>query len=125
MFSHQLNVNGIALDAPETVLIQVPSGLWNFSSLGAKTSALPRTKDSANGQMALSIKSLKINGARLSLTQGGGQPQVLDNVSIEVKRLYAPIRLPLFVVGERGWGWRRALELKPGRLTRRTRRIRR
>jgi AsmA protein len=88
LFSHRLNVDGMTIDAPETVLIQVPSGLWNFSSLGAKTSAQAKPVASS-GKFALSMKSLKINGARLSLTQGRGAPQVLDNVNIELKN-FAP-----------------------------------
>jgi AsmA protein len=85
LFSHKLNVDGAALDGPEAALIQLPSGQWNFSSLGAGDPARPRTAGPAGGQMALSMKSLKINGARLSLTRRGGKPQVLENVSVEVK----------------------------------------
>jgi AsmA protein len=82
LFSRKLNVNGMTIDTPETVLIQTPSGVWNFSSLGTRTK--PRA-GSSSGNLALSVKSLKINGATLSLTQGGGKPQILDDVSIEVK----------------------------------------
>src|ERR1700691_6304420 len=41
LFSRRLNVDGITIDTPETILIQVPSGVWNFSSLGAKSSTQP------------------------------------------------------------------------------------
>ena len=37
-FSRKLNVKGVSIDSPDTVLIQAPSGIWNFSSLGAKAS---------------------------------------------------------------------------------------
>jgi AsmA protein len=79
--SRKLNVRGMTLDTPETTLIQVPSGLWNFSSLGASSSAT----GSASGELALSMKSLKINGARVSLKQGGGKPAMFENISVEVK----------------------------------------
>ena len=85
VFSHKLNISGVTIDTPETVLIQVPSGQWNFSTLGVKSQA----SDSSSGQLAVSMKSLMIKSARLSLTQGNSQPQVFDNVSIEVKD-YAP-----------------------------------
>jgi AsmA protein len=78
IFSHKLNIGGATIDKPDTVLIQVPSGMWNFSSLGAGSPG------AASGQLTLSMKSLKIDGARLSLTQGGAT-QTLDDVSIEVK----------------------------------------
>ena len=81
LFSRKLNVNGMNIDAPEIALIQAPSGLWNFSSLGAKSSAQPQAASSA-GEMTLSMKSLKINGARLSLAQAGKKPEILDKVNI-------------------------------------------
>jgi AsmA protein len=84
LFSRKLKVNGITFDIPFVALIQSPSGVWNFSSLGAKTAAQPGA-GSSNGSLALSVKSLKINGAKVSLAQGSGEPQVLDNVTIEVK----------------------------------------
>jgi AsmA protein len=88
LFSRKLNVRGLTIDTPETALIQIPSGVWNFSSMGTKSAARANSS-SSNGNLALSVKSLKINGARLSLTQGGGKPRILDNVSIEVDN-FAP-----------------------------------
>src|SRR5579863_5384981 len=85
VFSHKLNISDVTIDTPETILIQVPSGQWNFSTLGAKS----QKPSSDNEQLALSMKSLKINAARLSLTQGNAQPQTFDNVNIEVMD-YAP-----------------------------------
>ncbi len=81
LFSHKLNIGSVTIDSPETILIQVPSGMWNFSSLGMRQQA----PGMGSEKLSLSMKSLKINGARLSLTQGTGQPQILENVNIEVK----------------------------------------
>ncbi len=86
LFTRKLSVNEITVDTPEAVLIQSPAGVWNFSSLGGKSSAQLQASTSPAGNMALSMKSLNINGARLSLTQGG-QTEVLDNVSIHAKDL--------------------------------------
>jgi AsmA protein len=88
VFSHKLNISGATIDTPDTMLIQVPSGQWNFSTLGAKSQA------PGSDKLSVSMKSLMIRNARLSLTQGtttqgSGQPQIFDNVSIEVKD-YAP-----------------------------------
>jgi AsmA protein len=85
VFSHKLNVDGATIQTPEAVLIQMPSGQWNFSSLGARTSAQPSGADTQNGKLALSMKSLKIDNARLELTQPGGRPEMLENVNIEVQ----------------------------------------
>jgi AsmA protein len=113
LFSRKLNVNGMAIDTPETVLIQVPTGLWNFSSLGAKSSSGPPAS-SANGNLALSMKSLKINGARLSLTQGPGKPEILDNVNIEVKDFAPGAVFPFSFSAKIAGGGDVALEGKAG-----------
>jgi AsmA protein len=111
LFSRKLNVSGLAIDTPETVLIQLPSGVWNFSSLGTKSSARPA---STNGGMALSMKSLKINGARVSLTQGGGKPDVIENVSIEVKDFSPGAAFPFTLSAKIVGGGDVALEGKAG-----------
>jgi AsmA protein len=85
LFSRKLSIGGMTIESPETVLIQIPSGTWNFSSLGAKSGTPSQPAPSGSGNLDLSMKSLKINNARLSLTQGRGGPQILENVSIEVK----------------------------------------
>src|SRR5580698_2229609 len=104
VFSHKLNVSGVTIDAPETVLIQVPSGMWNFSSLGANSS----------GQLALSMKSLKINGARVSLNQGGAPAQTFENVSIEVKDFAPGSAFPFSVSTKIAGGGDLALDGKAG-----------
>jgi len=110
LFSRKLNVNGMTIDTPETVLIQIPSGVWNFSSLGTKSS----TPSSSNGDLALSMKSLKINGARISLTQGGGKPAILDNVSIDVKDFAPGSVFPFSVQAKIEGGGEIALDGKAG-----------
>ncbi len=108
VFSHKLNISGATIDAPETVLIQDPSGKWNFSTLGAKS------KTPSSDKLSVSMKSLVIKSARLSLTQPGGPPQVFDNVSIEVKD-YAPgIAFPFSMTTKIAGGGDLALEGKAG-----------
>jgi AsmA protein len=116
LFSRRLSVNGVTLETPAAVLIQLPSGRWNFSSLGPKASAQPQPAGSSSGQMALSVKSLKINGARLSLTQGGGKPQLLDNVSIEVKEFAPGSAFPFTLSAKVASGGTVALDGKAGPL---------
>jgi AsmA protein len=104
-------VNGLTIDTPETVLVQAPSGVWNFSSLGTKSSAGPA---STNGQLALSVKSLKINAARVSLTQGNGKPEILDNVTIEVKDFAPGAVFPFSLSAKIAGGGDVALQGKAG-----------
>jgi AsmA protein len=110
LFSRKLNVNGMTIDTPETILIQVPSGVWNFSSLGTKSSA----PSPSSGELELSMKSLKINNARISLTQGGGKPAILDNVSIEVKDFAPRSAFPFSMQAKIDGGGDVALEGKAG-----------
>jgi AsmA protein len=110
LFSHKLNIGAVTIDSPETVLIQVPSGMWNFSSLGMRQQA----PGAGSEKLSLSMKSLKINGARLSLTQGTGQPQVLENVSIEVKDFAPESAFPFSLSSKIAGGGDVSLEGKAG-----------
>src|ERR1700719_4483495 len=38
IFSKKLNVTGVEIDAPQIELIQSDTGVWNFATLGAKSS---------------------------------------------------------------------------------------
>lgn len=109
LFSHRLNVDGMSIESPDTVLVQAPSGVWNFSSLGAKAAG-----GQTSGQMSISMKSLKINGARLSLTQGRGAPRVLDDVSIEVKDFAPGSVFPFSLSAKIAGGGTVALDGKAG-----------
>jgi AsmA protein len=114
LFSHKLNVSGMNIDAPVIALIQAPSGLWNFSSLGTASSAQPQAASSAGGEMTLTMKSLKINDARLSLAQAGNKPEILDNVNIEVKDFAPGSVCPFSLSGQIGGGGDIALNGKAG-----------
>src|SRR6516165_8500761 len=69
IFSHRLNVTGITIDNPEIVLLQAPSGDWNFSTLGTttspgKTASKPGSTSSNSGtssSLDLSVNSVNIN----------------------------------------------------------------
>jgi AsmA protein len=88
IFSRQLNVTSIAIDTPEISLLQATSGVWNFASLGAKTSPAAPVPDSggASSAPAVSVKLLKITNGRVSLKLASEpKPNVLDKLAIEVK----------------------------------------
>lgn len=114
LFSRKLSVSEITIDTPEAVLIQSPSGVWNFSSLGTKSSANQGASNSANSQLALTMKSLKINGARLSLTQGRGGPAILENVSVQAKDFKPGSVFPFSMSAKLAGGGGIALEGKAG-----------
>ena len=99
---HQLNVSAIEIDSPQAVLTQSASGLWNFSSLGGKTKPQVRpVSTTTNDNFAVSIASLKISNARVSIDQGGGaRPEILDSVSAEVKNFTPAAAFPFSVSGK-------------------------
>ncbi len=114
LFSRKLRVSEITIDTPEAVLIQSPSGVWNFSSLGAKSATKPGASNSANGNLALSMKSLNIKGAHLSLTQGRGTPAILENVNVQAKNFEPGSVVPFSMSAKLAGGGNIALEGKAG-----------
>jgi len=89
IFSHKLTVTGLTIDHPEIILLQSPSGDWNFSKLGSKSPA-PSTKpstSSSSGNLDLSVKLVKITGARFTLgkTATKAKPLVLTNLNVEMR----------------------------------------
>jgi AsmA protein len=118
LFSRRLSVNGMTLDAPVTDLIEVPSGTWNFSSFGARAATGTQTSGSGaspgSGNLAFSVKSLKINKARVSLTQGKTTPRILDNVSIEITDFAPGVMFPFSLSAKIPGGGTVALDGKAG-----------
>ena len=109
LFSRKLKVSGIRIDAPSITLIQAPSGLWNFSSLGAKSPAHSQPVQGGatgftEGNLSLSVQSLKISNARLMVAREGN-PAILDKVHIEVTNFAPGSVFPFSLsgqIGERG-----------------------
>ena len=115
-FSRKLNVGGVSIDSPDTVLTQAPSGIWNFSSLGAKASKQSEPASAAGGNLAISVKSLKINGARVAVTRAGAKPEIIDNVSIDVKDFAPGAVFPFSLSAKIAGGGEIALDGKAGPL---------
>jgi len=99
VFSHQLNVNGLTIDQPSIVLLQSPSGTWNFSTLGSKPGSKPTSHpappsaseapppNSSSQPLAISAKLVKITGGHFAVGQANSRakPLALDNVNLEVQ----------------------------------------
>jgi len=97
IFSKKLIVTGIEIQRPEIALMQAAAGTWNFSSLGAKSSA-PKLAEPLAGAAAppdLSVKLLKVTGGRISLQRRGeSAPQTLDKFNIEIRDFAADASFP-------------------------------
>ena len=93
ILSRNLNVTGIVIDQPQIQLVHNQAGVWNFSSIGAKSPAAPEPTSPPTGSSApsLSVADVKITNGRVSLAQNASgakspsQPLVLEKLNIEVK----------------------------------------
>lgn len=96
--SRQLHVTGLTIDQPSIVLIQSPSGEWNFSNLGGQAAAQPKTQTASapKNDLDLSVKLVKITGGHFSLGHTGAhnKPLVLEDVNLEVKDFSAATAFP-------------------------------
>jgi AsmA protein len=89
LLSRKLNVTEITLDQPEIVLVQAPTGDWNFSSLGGKAAKSAPLPPAAPDKAApgLSVQLVRITNGRLTLgrTVGHRKPLVLEQVNIKLR----------------------------------------
>jgi AsmA protein len=106
--SRKLIVTDMTIDQPEIVLVQAPTGDWNFSSLGGKSKAsVPATAPSARMPLDLSVKLVKVTNGRLTLrrTLGHWKPLVLERVGIELRDFSANSAFPFSLATDvRGGG---------------------
>jgi AsmA protein len=93
IFSKVLNITDLTLDQPQVLLLRNPSGTWNFSSLGGKSSA-PEAKSSSNPN--LSVAKLDISNGRVTLgnTATPDKLHTYDNVNVTVKNFSFASRFP-------------------------------
>ena len=88
IFSKQLNVTNITLEAPQIALLKTTSGKWNFSNLGSASEKAPDSANSGESAPAnFSIAKLNVNHGKLSVgtVNSSAKPVVFDKVDISVK----------------------------------------
>jgi AsmA protein len=98
--SRKLNVTGITIDDPEIVLLQSPSGVWNFSTLGnTKGGGKAAPSSNAGSSLDLSVKSVNINNGRVTVGRTGSskKPLILENVDVVVKDFSTASQFPFSV----------------------------
>jgi AsmA protein len=90
IFDKEIRITGISLDRPSINLIRSSSGKWNFSDLGSRHAGAEETAASDSARILESralIKELKINGGRITVTQGNRKPTVYEDVNITAGNL--------------------------------------
>jgi len=101
--SRKLNVNGIVIDGPEIVVLQDPSGRFNFSSLAAaSTQPKPAQPADAQKDMDLSVKLVKITNGRFTFGKIGvkSKPIVLESVAMELRDFSSTTAFPFSFSGK-------------------------
>ncbi len=117
IFSRKLNVTGLTIEQPSIVLLQSPTGAWNFSSLGGKPKASPAgPPSSAKEPLALSAKLVRITGGHFALGQANSRtkPLALDNVNVEVRDFSAESAFPFSFSAQVAGGGRLSLDGRAG-----------
>ncbi len=100
ILSRKLNVTGITIVEPEINLVETAAGVFNFSTIGTKTAAVPVRPPEAAAASAqepqISIAVIKISGGRIALEKTGTKtkPLVLEKLNIEVKNFSAEAPFP-------------------------------
>lgn len=88
IFSRSLHVTSLSLDQPQLAAIQLPSGEWNFSTLGcaAKSEGDPAKGGVGSSAMSFVLDHLKISNATIEVTSShaGGQPTALKNIDLDL-----------------------------------------
>jgi len=93
IFSKVLNITDLTLDQPQVLLLRNPSGTWNFSSLGGKSST-PEAKSSSNPN--LSVAKLDVTNGRVTLgnTATPDKLHTYDKVNVTVTNFSFASRFP-------------------------------
>ena len=94
IFSKKLEVSSFTVTDPQVSLLRSPSGVWNFSTMGAGGSKT-KSKD-ASAPANFSVEKLKIsNGTIVIGTTGGhGKTQTYQNVDLEASDLSYTSQFP-------------------------------
>lgn len=99
LLSRKLIVTYLTIDQPEIVLVQAPSGAWNFSSLGARSSQTAAAPHQSGPSMPLdlSVQLVRITNGRLMLgrTVGHWKPLRLEQVNLELRNFSAASAFPI------------------------------
>jgi AsmA protein len=111
LLSHKLHITGLTIEKPEIVLAQNADGVWNFSSLGAKSQPkAPAMADSSSaGALDLSVQSVRISDGRLTLPT-----KTLQDVTIVMQDFSANSAFSLNVSGKAEDGGEFKLDGKAG-----------
>ncbi|HTA69736.1 MAG TPA: AsmA family protein [Bryobacteraceae bacterium] len=119
LFSRKLIVTDLDIDQPEIALVQAPTGNWNFSSLGSKSTPAPAgAPSSARLPLDLSVKLVKISNGSVTMkrTVGHWKPLALEQVNIQLRNFSSSTAFPFSLSAQVHGGGNLNLDGKAGPL---------
>src|SRR5262249_20747195 len=116
----RLEVKSIVIDHPDVNVISNAAGVWNFSTLGAKTESAPppaATSSPSTNLTGLSVDLVRITNGRFSLKLAGDQKaQVIEDIDIDLKNISMSTPVAFLVTAKRAEGGSIRIEGKAGPL---------
>jgi AsmA protein len=98
IFSRQINVTDITLEAPQIALLKTTRGKWNFSSIGGASAqtASDSAKPAGSAPSNFSIAEVNVKHGKLSVGTAGSsiKPVVYDNVNVSVENFSFASQFP-------------------------------
>ena len=117
IFSRSLHVKSFRLEDPQVVLLNSPSGQWNFSGLGDKSSS--GASGGSAAAMTVVIQKLEIANGRILVGTPGvrGKERLYEKVNLEVSDLSFTSQFPFRVTATTPGGGTAVLDGKAGPLS--------
>ncbi len=99
IFSKQLNVTKIVIDQPVIALLRNREGVWNFSSLGSKSTQPAKAANASSTPTNLNIDKLDLNDGTISVgfVPSKRKPIVYEKVDVAVRNFSFTSSFPLTV----------------------------
>ena len=119
ILSRSLRIESFRLEEPQVVLLNAPSGQWNFSGIGGATSGAgdaPSTAGGAAAAMNIVIQKIQIANGRVLIGTPGvrGKERVYDSVNLEVSNLSLASQFPFRLTAHTPGGGTVSLDGKAG-----------
>lgn len=83
IFSKQVDVQSFTITDPQVSLVRTPSGVWNFSSLGAGGPKATPSSDSSTPNLSVAKFTITNGSIDVSSTAPGGKRRTYQNVNLE------------------------------------------
>jgi AsmA protein len=104
ILSRKLNIKAITINEPQISLVETPTGVFNFSSVGGRAAAAPSPTPAtppAEEPADLAVALIKVSDGRITFEKSGSKtkPIVVDKLNIEVRNFSSTAPFPFSLGG--------------------------